>query len=161
MTKTSVGDFNTCNSKAKILATLLQICYLCPSKMETKINWDVMGIATSIGCAIHCAFLPVIATSLPVFGINIIHNSLFEWSMIGIAFVVGSYSLVHGFLKHHHSYLPVAIFTTGFIFLILKQFFHPYENWFLIFALPLIVAAHYYNYRLCHKTKCSSLHHQH
>jgi MerC mercury resistance protein len=129
--------------------------------MSTKVNWDMMGIATSVACAIHCALLPVMLTSLPLFGINIIHNSIFEWGMIGLAFVVGSYSLFHGFAKHHHSFIPIFIFTAGFIFLILKQFFHPIENWLLVPAVSLIIGAHYYNYRLCHQSKCSSPHHQH
>jgi len=130
-------------------------------KMETKINWDIMGVATSVACAIHCAFLPVLVSSLPVFGINIIHNSAFEWGMIALAFFVGSYSLFHGYVKHHHSLVPVYIFSAGFIFLVLKQFFHPIENWFLIFAVPLIIGAHYYNYRLCQRSKCTSAHHKH
>ncbi len=129
--------------------------------METKVNWDLMGIATSLGCAIHCALLPIAVSSLPVFGINIIHNVFFEWGMIALALLVGIYSLMHGFLKHHRSPLPLVIFLTGFLFLVLKQFFHPHENWFLIAAVPLIVGAHYFNYRLCHRSKCSSPHHKH
>lgn len=120
-----------------------------------------MGIVTSVACAIHCALLPVVVSSLPVFGINIIHNSLFEWGMIGLAFVVGSYSLFHGYVRHHRSLVPVYTFTAGFMFLILKQIFHPIENWFLILAVPLIIGAHYYNYRLCHRSKCASPHHKH
>ncbi|HNE92671.1 MAG TPA: MerC domain-containing protein, partial [Chitinophagaceae bacterium] len=52
--------------------------------MAFKINWDALGISTSIACAIHCAVLPLVVTSLPLFGINIIHNLWFEFSMIGI-----------------------------------------------------------------------------
>ena len=121
----------------------------------------MMGIATSIACAIHCALLPVLVSTLPVFGINIVHNSIFEWGMIVLAFIVGSYSLFHGYAKHHHSLTPVFLFSAGFLFLVLKQFFHFFENWLLIFAVPLIISAHYYNYRLCHRSKCSSPHHQH
>ena len=95
--------------------------------METKINWDMMGIATSVACAIHCALLPVMVSALPVFGINIIHNAGFEWGMIALAFVVGSYSLFHGYIKHHHSITPLLIFSSGFVFLVLKQFFHSAE----------------------------------
>ena len=73
--------------------------------MNLKLNWDGLGIATSIACAIHCAVLPLILTSLPLFGVNIIHNLFFEWTMIAIAFIVGSYSLFHGYIKHHHSFL--------------------------------------------------------
>ena len=129
--------------------------------MEPKINWDIMGIATSVGCAIHCALLPVIVGSLPVFGINIIHNSFFEWGMIVVAFIVGSYSLFHGYIKHHRALTPIFIFFAGIVFLVLKQFFHPIENWFLIGAMPLIISAHYYNYQLCHKTNCTSSLHKH
>ncbi|MEJ7586001.1 MAG: MerC domain-containing protein [Ferruginibacter sp.] len=129
--------------------------------MDTKINWDLMGIVTSVACAIHCALLPLLVSSLPVFGINIVHNSFFEWGMIGLAFIVGSYSLLHGYAKHHRSLIPVFIFSAGIICLLLKQFFHPVENWFLALAVPLIIGAHYYNYRLCHHSKCTSAHHKH
>ena len=140
----------------------MQIYYLCrPYKMNIKINWDALGIATSIACAIHCAWLPIIVSSLPIFGINIIHNLFFEWGMIALAFVVGSYSLFHGYIKHHRTSTPLMIFTAGFIFLVLKQFFAGYEYLFLAIAVILIISAHFYNYRLCHQSKCSSPHHKH
>ncbi len=129
--------------------------------MNIKINWDAMGISTSIACAIHCAVLPIMVSSLPILGINIIHNLFFEWGMITLAFIVGSYSLFHGYIKHHRSFIPVLTFSVGFIFLVLKQFFSQYEYLFLIIAVVLIISAHYYNYRLCHQSKCSSPHHQH
>lgn len=129
--------------------------------MEAKYNWDAIGIATSIACAIHCAMLPLMMSSLPLFGVNIIHNVFFEWGMIVLAFAVGSYALFHGYVKHHRSLVPVLIFSAGVGFLVLKQFFHQIENWLLIPAVILIISAHYYNYRLCHKSKCSSPHHKH
>ena len=129
--------------------------------MTTKINWDAMGIVTSVACAIHCALLPVIVSSLPVFGINIIHNAGFEWGMIALAFVVGSFALFHGYIKHHRTITPIMIFSAGFIFLILKQFIPQLEYVFLSFAVILIISAHLYNYRLCHQSKCASPYHKH
>ena len=129
--------------------------------MNMKLNWDALGIATSVLCAIHCALLPVIMSSLPVFGINIIHNLFFEWSMIALAFAVGSFSLFHGYIKHHRSLTPVLIFSFGFIFLVLKQFFFQLESPFLLIAMVCIISAHFYNYRLCHRSKCVSTHHKH
>jgi MerC mercury resistance protein len=129
--------------------------------MNFKVNWDGLGIITSVACAIHCALLPLLVTSLPLFGINIIHNRVFEWSMIGLAFVVGSYSLIHGYRKHHRNLLPLSLFSLGFVFLLTKQFFHDYEAWFLIPAVVFIVTAHWRNYKLCHRVKCSSPHHTH
>lgn len=129
--------------------------------MSVKLNWDGLGIATSLACAIHCAVLPLILTSLPLFGINIIHNMAFEWGMIILAFLIGTYALYHGYIKHHRALLPVTLFAAGFCFLFAKQLLHNYESFLLVPAVILIVSAHYINYRLCHRSKCSSPHHQH
>ncbi len=130
--------------------------------MNLKMNWDAVGITTSVLCAIHCALLPIVATTLPVFGVNIIHNGFFEWGMIALAFVIGSYSLFHGFIKHHRSLLPVGIFSVGFVFLVLKQFYSGNLSLlFLFIAVACVISAHYYNYRLCHRQKCNSPHHKH
>jgi MerC mercury resistance protein len=117
--------------------------------MKLKINLDALGVATSAACAIHCALLPLFMTSLPLFGVNIIHNTMFEVFMIVLAFSIGSYSLYHGYRRHHHNTLPVIIFTVGFIFLVLKQFFALYENWLLIPAVLFILSGHFLNYYFC------------
>ena len=130
--------------------------------MPVKINWDFMGIATSTACAIHCAVLPVVIGTLPIFGINIIHNSFFEWGMISIAFMIGLYSLMHGYIRHHRTWLPFIIFFTGFSFLILKQIFVAWQYWFLFIAVCLIIVSHLLNYYHCHQSKtCNSPHHKH
>ncbi len=117
--------------------------------MRSKINWDALGIGASIACAIHCALLPLFLTSLPLFGINIIHHLGFEIGMILLALGVGTYSLWHGYRYHHHSLQPLLLFFAGFIFLVLKQFFHQYETWLLIPAVILIVTAHLINFKSC------------
>jgi len=53
------------------------------------------------------------------------------------------------------------IFSVGFIFLVLKQFYPQVEYGFLGVAVAFIITAHYLNYRLCHKSKCASPHHKH
>jgi len=117
--------------------------------MRLKIDWDAMGIVTSLACAIHCALLPLFLTSLPLFGINIIENVWFEYLMIGIAFLVGTYSLYHGFRKHHHSWLPFLLFSVGIACLLAKMTWHEWRNWFLVPAVVCIVAAHIQNHRMC------------
>ena len=117
--------------------------------MKARINWDALGIGASLACAIHCALLPLFLTSLPLFGMNIIHNTVFEVGMIGLALAIGTYSLYHGFRRHHHSALPLLLFYAGFTFLVLKQFFIQYEVWLLIPAVILIVTAHLFNFRFC------------
>jgi hypothetical protein len=114
-----------------------------------KINWDALGITASLACAIHCALLPLIFTSLPVFGVNVIENQAFEITMVIVAFIVGTISLFHGFKRHHHQLLPMFVFSIGFVFLVLKLFFVEYEGWLLVPAVAGIVFAHIINYRFC------------
>jgi hypothetical protein len=127
---------------------------------DLKINWDALGITTSLACAIHCALLPLFLTSLPLFGINIIHNQPFEYGMIILAFFIGSYSLYHGYKRHHHSLKPLVIFSFGIILLLAKQKWHQHEVFFLIPAVIFIISGHILNFRSCrvhnhaHKEDC-------
>ena len=117
--------------------------------MKIRINWDALGISASIACAIHCALLPLFLTSLPLFGINIIHHAGFEAGMIVLSLAIGSRAMYHGYRRHHHSMLPLILFLAGFIFLVLKQVFAVYHYWLLIPAVLLIVYSHIINYRSC------------
>jgi len=117
--------------------------------MKFKINWDAFGIAASVACAIHCAVLPLILSSLPLFGINIIEHQGFEFLMIALAFAVGVYSLYHGRKKHHHSYYPMVLFAAGISLLFIKSMLHSHSLMLLLPAVSLVVSAHYLNYKLC------------
>ena len=117
--------------------------------MRIRINWDALGIAASVACAIHCAFLPLLLTSLPLFGANIIDHQMFEYSMIALSFVIGILALWHGFRKHHHSAKPILLFSVGIGLLVFKQLFHDWQYWILPFAVIAIVWAHLLNYKSC------------
>lgn len=117
--------------------------------MMPKFNWDALGITASVACAIHCAVLPLLLTSLPVLGFDLIQNSFFEYFMIALAFAVGAYALGHGFRRHHQRFLPLAVFSAGIALLLAKQVWHSIHLWLLIPAVMAIVTAHYLNYRLC------------
>ena len=116
-----------------------------------KINYDALGIAASVACAIHCAVLPLLMSSLPILGINIINNVFFEYGMILLAAAIGIYSLMHGFKKHHHQYTPMIIFSIGIVLLLLKQAIDSYRLVLLIPAVMLIICAHVINYFNCRK----------
>jgi hypothetical protein len=129
--------------------------------MKIKINWDGLGIVTSIACAIHCVVLPFAFTSLPFLGIDIVHNKFFEWGMIALAFLVGMYALLHGYKTHHKNKLPLILFSIGFVFLIAKQFWVNNEKLFVIPAVIFIILAHVNNFLQSRKSKCTSPHHSH
>jgi len=122
--------------------------------MQDKLNLDALGIGASVACAIHCAVLPLLISSLPILGINIINNIAFEYFMILLAFVIGSFSLVHGYRKHHRSYVPVLLFAIGILLLFAKQLWHEYQFWLLPFAVIFIVSAHIRNFRLTRLSAC-------
>lgn len=119
--------------------------------MRFKINWDALGVATSVACAIHCAVLPLMLSSLPIFGTNIIDNEVFEYMMITIAFLIGANALWHGYKRHHHRIGPYVIFGIGILLLLAKQAWHEWQMWFLVPAVIAIVYAHFRNYQLCRK----------
>lgn len=137
----------------------MQLCckYIVYLHAMIRINYDALGIAASVACAIHCAILPLVLSSLPLFGINIINNVSFELFMIGLAMAIGVYSLWHGYKKHHQKFYPVVMFSLGILLLVAKQFFHQQFLYFLIPAVALIVSAHWLNYREIRKTKTCTL----
>jgi hypothetical protein len=116
---------------------------------KLNINWDAWGIVTSVACAIHCAVLPLLLSSLPVLGINLLDNTAFEYGMILLAFGIGLYSLYHGYRKHHHRWLPIVFFIIGIAFLFAKQVCHQLHLILLVPGVLAILTAHFLNYRFC------------
>jgi hypothetical protein len=117
--------------------------------MFRKLNLDALGVTASVLCAIHCAILPLVVATLPILGVNILHNALFEYGMIAFAFLIGTTALWHGFHHHHRRPGPWLLFTGGMCCLIAKEIWPVYELGFLPFAVVLIVGAHWLNYRWC------------
>jgi hypothetical protein len=112
-------------------------------------NWDAVGIGASLACAIHCALLPLFFSSLPLLGINILHNYKFEFGMIVISFFIGAYSLYHGYKKHHHSFKPIILFSIGIGLMFSRMVFRPIELYLLFPAAVFIIYAHINNHMRC------------
>jgi hypothetical protein len=145
------------NTRIKNRVNFLQHCCVSLSLstlMNSKLNWDFLGISASVACAIHCAILPLAISSLPIFGINVVNNVAFEYFMILLALAIGSFSLVHGYRRHHRNYIPVLLFVAGILLLFAKQLWHEYQFWLLPFAVIFIVSAHVRNFRLSRLTNC-------
>jgi hypothetical protein len=132
-----------------VLCNFVANYYLC---IMMRVNFDTLGITTTIICAIHCAILPLMLTSLPLFGNNLIDNLAFEYFMIALAAGIGLYSLTHGFKRHHHAKRPILVFSFGILMLLLKQFFHEQQIWFLIPGVIAIISAHLMNIKFCRIT---------
>lgn len=74
---------------------------------------DQVGMTASIACAIHCAALPFLITTLPLWGLSFLAHSWVEVSMICLSLVIGTWSLARSFPKHK-KILPVLVLILGF-----------------------------------------------
>ncbi|MEJ7587159.1 MAG: MerC domain-containing protein [Ferruginibacter sp.] len=114
---------------------------------------DTIGIGASFACAIHCIALPVLFTTLPIFGVELLENRAVEITTIGISLVVGSWALVRGYVQHHKKTLPFLLFATGIILLAIARTVSTTSLEILIklFAVSIIIAAHIINWKSCKK----------
>lgn len=74
---------------------------------------DKFGMTASIACAIHCAALPFVITTLPLWGLNFLAHSWVELGMIGLSLIIGLWSLSAAYPKHK-KVLPVLVLIFGF-----------------------------------------------
>lgn len=123
--------------------------------MNLRINWEAFGVAASVACAIHCALMPLLITSLPLIGAEFLNSIAFEVSMLLVAFVIGFYSLWHGYKRHHHRVVTLIIFSIGMMVFATHAFIRiRYGTWFFILpGVSLILFAHYLNFRFCRQAK--------
>lgn len=121
--------------------------------MKLHINWNALGLSAGVICAIHCALLPLFISSLPLFGIELLNNIYFEAGMIFIAALIGSFSLLHGYKRHHHRILPLNLFYIGIALLVLHQFFTSAKLWLVIPSSLFIILAYYLNWKYCRIAK--------
>lgn len=143
-------------------ASLLQIIHICTmiSKRRLKINWDVIGISVSLFCAVHCLLLPVLITSLPFLGIEILENKRFEVFVLLFSLIAGFLALRSGYKKHHQlKWIPI-IFLLGFLILIASNFLpisSRTEGLLKMIALPMVVAAHIFNWYYARHCRVSNM----
>lgn len=110
---------------------------------------DNIGMTASILCAIHCAIVPILITSLPLFGLGFLANPLLEWGMIILALFIGFYAIGISYFRTHHKPLPMLLLITGFLVIIAGHLF--ITGWHEAIIVPvgglLIATAHFFNFR--------------
>ena len=139
------------------------VCYICTmefQKLSSKL--DNIGMTASTICAIHCAIVPLIITSLPLLGLGFLANPWFEWGMIILAFIIGVSSIVTSYTRIHRKLLPLMLLITGFLIVIAGHLF--ITNWIEGIVVPLggftIAYAHFVNYKYVGVCKTCE-HHSH
>ena len=113
-----------------------------------KAKLDAAGMGVSILCAIHCMLLPVFFTTLPVLGIEILGNIIFETITIILSAIIGSWALFRGYRKYHHQFKPMVLFMVAMSFLIVANFYAgTIEIALKTAAITGIITAHVLNWR--------------
>lgn len=119
---------------------------------EKSVVLDRYGMALSIGCAVHCAVLPIGMTLLTASGLAWIAGPPFEWAILACTFILGSLRLVKSFVRHRNP-TTLFLFGAGLIFFAAAKmvwFDFPYnEAWFMAAGGLLVATAHFRNLRLC------------
>jgi len=119
--------------------------------MIQKLNFDKIGIGASLLCAIHCALLPVLFTTLPLLGIELLENENVELGFILFSFIVGCIALYDGYKNHHHKKLPLILFVVGILLLFFANFFleESTETIVKTVGAAFIISAHVVNWNSC------------
>ncbi|GGB30403.1 MerC domain-containing protein [Mucilaginibacter rubeus] len=111
---------------------------------------DNIGITASTLCAIHCAVVPLLFTSLPLVGLGFLANAWVEWGMIIFALVIGVYSIGLSYWRTHRRSVPLFMLVSGFVIIMGGHAFTTTgksEAMIVPVGGLLIAAAHYVNYR--------------
>ncbi|TWU44838.1 MerC mercury resistance protein [Novipirellula aureliae] len=88
----------------------------------TTPRWqDGIGIAASIGCAIHCAAMPFVISFLPALGLSFLADESFHRWMAFACFVIALAAFVPGF-RQHRRWMPGAIAVAGLSLLTIAAF---------------------------------------
>lgn len=113
------------------------------------LNLDFLGFSASLICAVHCVALPFLLTLAPLTGFGFLENPWLEYSFISFSFIVASFSLIHGYKKHHKKKSPLAIVAAGFILVATGHSFEDSLHGITILATGaiLISIAHYLNWK--------------
>jgi len=110
---------------------------------------DFIGFSISLLCALHCAFMPILLSLIPLAGIQFLKNPWIEYSIILLSFCFASLALLSGYRKHHKRPMPLILVTLGFI-LISSGYFSELKWMEVLFTVTgglAIAIGHLKNYR--------------
>ena len=118
-----------------------------------NINLDILGVAASMLCAIHCLLLPFLLTFGTVGGLAWMENPLFEWIIILTSIFLACLSLFQSYRFKHRNSRPFLIVSIGFSLLFFSQLTqnHSVEHLIMAFGGIIIASAHLYNWKLSKK----------
>lgn len=84
------------------------------NKKAFKLNLDFVSIVVSVLCVVHCIGLPILFSTLPLWGMEVLENGYIEVASILLTLVAGGEAIRKGYVRYHRSVSIVVLFLLGF-----------------------------------------------
>lgn len=95
-----------------------------PSTPRAYRDW--LGVAASVGCAIHCAAMPFVVGFLPLLGLSFLAEPIFHKWMVGICLALALAAFIPGW-RRHRDWSPGVIGICGLTLISMAAFASPYD----------------------------------
>jgi hypothetical protein len=69
--------------------------------------WDILGVALSLLCVVHCMAMPLVIAYLPLVGLEGLAREGFHRWVAVAAMAIGGMSFVPGYLRHRRTAAPL------------------------------------------------------
>lgn len=125
------------------------------SSSARTVNLDLVGLCTSLLCALHCSALPILLSLSPLAGLQFLNDPKVEYTFILLSFSIASYALVYGYRRHHQRAMPLVIMSLGFILIVIShlQGSEPLEVVLTTSGAVSIAISHLINWKLISKAR--------
>ena len=87
---------------------------------------DWLGVAASLGCAVHCAAMPFVVGLLPLLGLSFLADPSFHKWMVGVCLALALVAFVPGW-RRHRGLPPALIGLCGLLLISVAAFAGPDE----------------------------------
>lgn len=116
------------------------------SLQRSRISLDIVGVAASFVCAVHCAGVALVLGLAPA--LEIVAQPWVEWLFLSASLLLGVTALVPGYRLHRHP-MPLVLFITGisvlFVARLLRLPSPTLELGIVLPAAAALIAAHWRN----------------
>ena len=122
-----------------------------PTAQSTSTTFDRAGMAASVGCAVHCAIVPVALAALPALGLAWLDSPWVDWSMVTLA--IGMALFAHrGGYRLHGNCLTAGVALAGVLIIVLTLCFlrgSASQHYIQASGAVVIAGSHLLNHRFC------------
>lgn len=108
--------FNVCNIVA------FAYFYNMNAENRHKGRLDLVSMAISVICLVHCVALPLLMAVMPVVGVAVPEWPLLEWGTVALTLLVGGWAIWKGYSTVHRQKNVVGVFVLGLVLVLAANF---------------------------------------